>query len=68
MLTQKVKNVLDGYEDGDIKISFLKEDGMTLYFEIEGIDGYDAQSLAKKIIRSNDWGNSIYFSVSTTKD
>lgn len=68
MLTEKVKEVLDGYEDQGVKISFLKQDGMSLYFSIEGIDGYDAISLTKKIIRSNDWGNSIYFSVSMEKE
>ncbi len=67
MLTEKVKEALNGYEDKEIKISFLKQDGMSLYFDIEGIDGYDAVSLTKKIIRSNDWGNSIYFSASIEK-
>jgi len=67
MLTEKVKETLDGYEENEIKIAFLKQDGMSLYFDITGIDGYDAISLAKKIIRNNDWGNSIYFSVSMEK-
>ena len=67
MLTEKVKETLDGYEENEIKIAFLKQDGMSLYFDITGIDGHDAISLAKKIIRNNDWGNSIYFSVSMEK-
>ncbi|MBR0417692.1 MAG: hypothetical protein IJI66_00825 [Erysipelotrichaceae bacterium] len=64
MLTEKVKQVLDGYQDNDIKICFVKQEGMSLYFEIEGIRGYEAIALTKKIIRSHDWGNSIYFGVS----
>ncbi len=67
LLSERGKETLDGYENDDIKIAFLKQDGMSLYFDITGIDGYDAISLAKKIIRGNDWGNSIYFSVSIEK-
>ncbi len=64
MLTEKVKEALDGYTDNDIQISFLRQEGMSLYFDIKGIAGYDAVALAKKIIRSHDWGNSIYFAIS----
>ena len=68
LLTDKVKNVLDGYDKDGITIKFRAQKGMRLEFDITGIDGYDAVSLAKHIVRKNDWGNALYFSASVEKE
>ena len=67
LLTDKVKETLDGYDKDGITIRFVSRAGMRMEFEIEGIDGYDAVSYVKKVIRSYDWGNALYFSVAMQK-
>ena len=67
LLTDKVKDTLDGYDKEGISIRFVRRAGMRMEFEIDGIDGYDAVSFVKKVIRSYDWGNALYFSVAMEK-
>jgi hypothetical protein len=58
----QVKEVLDGYEKDGVTIRFLRREGMRLCFEMTGRQGYDATDLAKAIIRSQTFGNALYFS------
>lgn len=58
----QVKEVLDGYDKDGVTIRFLRREGMRLYFEMTGCHGYDATDLAKKIVRSHEFGNALYFS------
>jgi len=67
LLTDKVKDTLDGYDKEGISIRFVRRAGMRMEFEIDGVDGYDAVSFVKKVIRSYDWGNALYFSVAMEK-
>ena len=67
LLTDKVKDTLDGYDKDGISIRFVRRAGMRMEFEIDGVDGYDAVSFVKKVIRSYDWGNALYFSVAMEK-
>ena len=67
LLTDKVKSVLDGYDKNGVALGFRRQTGMRLEFDINGADGYDAVSIVKHIVRSYDWGNALYFSVSMEK-
>ena len=63
MCSDKIIGLLDGYEEGDIKIKYIDKKGMNMRFEVEGIEDYPAVSMVKKMIRSSDWGAGLYFSV-----
>lgn len=68
LLTHKVREVLDGYDKDGIVIRFRRQEGMRLEFDITGVGGYNAVSLAKRIVRSYDWGNTLYFSVTMEQE
>lgn len=60
----KLIEALDGYNDNGITLKFIEKKGLKLYFEQTGLDtGYEGQSVMKKIIRSNDWAKTLYFSI-----
>ncbi len=64
LMTDKVKDMLDGYDNDGITIRFVERSGMNLKFDVTGISGYAAVDLAKAIVRSSEYGNALYFGVS----
>ena len=58
---KEIKNLLTSYEGTDFKYSFIKEEGIKLYFDAEG-DCAKAVATAKKLITSTNWGRVLYFS------
>jgi len=63
MCADRVIELLQQYDDEKIRFSFLEKKGMKLIYDVEGIDGDEAVSLVKKLIRNTDWGKSLYFYV-----
>ena len=61
--TDKVAEVLDGYEKDGVTYKLIKKEGMKLTFQVEGVDRMSAIDLTKKIIRSYDFGKVLYFQV-----
>lgn len=61
----KLINFLDGYDQDGITLKFIEKKGLKLIFDFTGVEpGYDGQSVMKKIIRSQDWAKTLYFSIS----
>ena len=54
---------LDGYNKNGVTIKLIARKGMELRFEVIGITGFDAVSLAKSIIRATEFGEALYFGV-----
>lgn len=63
LMTDRVRAVLDGYDKDGVTIRFVSREGMKLAFEMTGLVGYDAVDFVKKLIRSHDFGNALYFQV-----
>jgi hypothetical protein len=59
-----IKNLLEGYGEGGVSYRFVKKTGMKMEFEVSGVEGQKAVDLAKKIIRSTEYGKVLFFSVS----
>ena len=61
----KIIEALDGYDANGITLKFIEKKGMKLIFEHTGLEeGYEGQAVMKKIIRSNEWAKTLYFSIS----
>lgn len=54
---------LDGYSQGDVTVKFVKENKMSMVFEVTGLDGQDAITFVKSYLKSLKWTVSIYFTV-----
>lgn len=54
---------LDGYTQDDVTVKFVKEDRMSMVFEVVGLEGQDAISFVKHYLKSLKWTVSIYFTV-----
>ncbi len=63
LMTDRVRSALDGYDKDGVTIRFVSREGMKLAFEMTGLAGYDAVDFVKKLIRSHDFGNALYFQV-----
>ena len=63
MCADRIIELFDGYSQDGIEIKYLSKNGMKLYFDINGIEGDEAVSMAKKMLRSTDWAKSLYFYV-----
>lgn len=61
----KVAALLDGHVAEGVTYRFVSKNGMRLEFEVDGAAGQDAVDLTKKLIRSTDFGNALFFQVTT---
>jgi hypothetical protein len=60
---EDIKGLLAAYTEGGVSYNFVNKKGLKMEFEVSGIEGQDAVDLTKKIIRSTDYGNALFFSV-----
>ena len=65
LMQDKIKDLLDGGVYDGVIFSFVEKKGIDLIFNVSGdnIDDIDVTAIAKKAIRSTDYGRGIYFSV-----
>lgn len=56
-------NVLGSYSDNGTKFEFINKMGLKLEFQVTGISGAEACTLAKDIIKNTAFGKALYFSV-----
>ena len=63
LMGDKIISTLDGYKNADMEYRFISKNGMSLKFEVTGIDGISAVDMTKNLIRNTDFGNALYFQV-----
>lgn len=63
LMGDKITEALTSYNQDNVKYGFIAKSGIKLEFEISGVDEASAVELTKKIIRSYDFGNALYFQV-----
>lgn len=59
----EIVSLLTSYTENNISFKLVKSTGLKLEFEVEGIDGEAALSLAKDMIKATDFGKVLYFTV-----
>lgn len=57
----KIIDTLTHYSEDGVSYTFVKKAGMKLYFETTADNEEEAAQLAKKIIKSTDYGSVLYF-------
>ena len=62
-MRDKIIQAVDGYKKGDIEIKFISQQGISIIFEVMGVEGAAAIDLVKSIIRSQEFGKVLYFQV-----
>ncbi|MDR1550651.1 MAG: hypothetical protein LBT06_18975 [Hungatella sp.] len=60
MQQENIKELLSGYNDGDVAFIFSRKEGIKLFFEVTG-DSAEAAKKAKELIKSTTWGQVLYF-------
>jgi len=65
LMQDKITELLDGGVFDGIVFSFVEKKGMALTFSVSGdnIETMDVAAVAKKAIKSTEYGKGIYFSV-----
>lgn len=60
MQQDAIKELLEGYSEGDFTYSFKEKQGIKLIFDVTG-DAEAAVQKAKALIKAQPWGNVLYF-------
>lgn len=60
MQQDAIKELLEGYSEGDFTYTFKEKQGIKLIFEVTG-DSEEAAVKAKQLIKGQSWGNVLYF-------
>jgi len=65
LMQDKIKDLLDGGVFDGIIFSFVEKKGIELIFSASGdnLETMDVAAVAKKAIKSTEYGKGIYFSV-----
>ena len=65
IMHDKIKELLDGGVFDGVVFSYVEKKGISLVFQVSGdnIETVDAAAIAKKAIKSTEYGKGIYFSV-----
>lgn len=61
--SEEIKLLLDGKEYDGVQFAFLEKRGIGLTFEVQGASAEAACRAAKQVIKEQDWGKVLYFSV-----
>lgn len=61
--SEEIKLLLDGKEYDGVQFAFLEKRGIGLAFEVQGASAEAACRTAKQVIKEQDWGKVLYFSV-----
>lgn len=65
MKGEEIRALLDGFTGDGGQFTFVEKRGISLVFEVQGMDGAAACAVAKREIKAADWGKVLYFSVQT---
>ena len=57
----EIVELLNAYDENDLEFSFVKKEGIALYFEINASDLEEAAKTAKALIKGQPWGSILYF-------
>ncbi|MDR0671574.1 MAG: hypothetical protein LBF64_04600 [Oscillospiraceae bacterium] len=63
MKGKEITEILTNYVRGGVSFTFLRRSGLHYTFEVEGLEGEAAVTLAKECIRATEFGKVLYFSV-----
>jgi len=63
LMRDKIIQAVDGYKKGDVEIKFISQQGISVTFEVIGLEGTAAIDLVKSIIKSQEFGKVLYFQV-----
>lgn len=65
MQQDAIKELLEGYNEGDISYTFKEKQGIKLFFETNASDQSAAAQQAKELIKAQPWGKILYFQAVT---
>ena len=60
MQQEAIKELLEGYNEGEFTYTFKEKQGIKLIFDVTG-DATAAAKLAKDLIKAQPWGSVLYF-------
>lgn len=60
MQQDSIKDLLEGYSEGDFTYTFKEKQGIKLVFDVTG-DSSAAADKAKQLIKAESWGSVLYF-------
>lgn len=63
LMQKQIQQILEEMEEPNY--TFVKKDGIKLYFETNMEDKEEAATIAKKAIKSSDFGSALMFKVKT---
>ena len=63
LMADKIKDLLDNKAIDGLSFSFVEKNGINQTFHAVGENIADAAAIAKKVIKSSDFGKGIYFTV-----
>lgn len=57
----EIVELLNAYDEDGLEFSFVRKEGIALYFETNAADLEEAASKVKALIKSQPWGPVLYF-------
>lgn len=63
LMRKQIRELLENVDEP--KYTFIKEDGIKIYFETDLEDNEEAAAIAKKTIKSSSFGSALMFKVNT---
>ncbi|MDT2756564.1 hypothetical protein P7G51_04090 [Enterococcus asini] len=60
MQQDAIKELLEGYSEGDFTYTFKEKKGIKMMFDVTG-DPTEAAAKAKALIKAQPWGSVLYF-------
>ena len=65
LMSDKIKDLLDGNTYSGVKFDYLEKQGIELLFAVsgDGIETLDVIGIAKSAIKATSYGKGLYFSV-----
>jgi hypothetical protein len=65
LMGNQIIDTLTSYKNDNVNYEFISKSGIKIEFEVTEMEKTAAIDLTKKIIRSQDFGNALYFQVMT---
>ncbi len=57
----EIVELLNAYDENGLEFSFIRKEGIALYFETNASDLEAAAATVKQLIKSQPWGPVLYF-------
>lgn len=58
-----IKELIDGQTIDGATFTFVKIEGMKIYFSVDGVDPEKGAAIAKSVVKKSDLGSALYFTV-----